>query len=109
MISFFHSTPSVSPEEAYRRVTADANAIILDVREGAERVGEHIPNSLHIPLGELSGRCEELRPYSAIYIHCRSGGRSARAVDFLLGEGCKEVWNIQGGIIAWERAGLPIE
>ncbi|MBI3013000.1 MAG: rhodanese-like domain-containing protein, partial [Elusimicrobia bacterium] len=56
-----------------------------------------------IPLGTLPARVNELDTADAIYVHCKMGGRSARAVKILKGLGFKKVKNVQGGIDAWAR------
>nr|MDP9264488.1 rhodanese-like domain-containing protein [Acidobacteriota bacterium] len=54
-----------------------------------------------IPLGELAKRVHELDPSREIVAHCRSGMRSADAVEFLRAAGFQKVWNLTGGILAW--------
>ena len=56
-----------------------------------------------IPLGELEQRTAEIPRDKRILVHCKSGGRSARAVSLLRDQGFENVWNISGGIIAWAR------
>lgn len=86
------------------------DALILDVREGKEFASGHIPKARHIPLGSLSSRIQELDKYKdkPILVTCRSGQRSARACGMLKKAGFATVYNQQGGIIAWERANLPV-
>lgn len=94
--------------EATRLINNDA--LVLDVREDSEWKIGHIPEAKHIPLGKLSGRVSELEKFKdkAIVISCRSGHRSARACSILKKSGFDNVHNLAGGIIAWERANLPI-
>jgi rhodanese-related sulfurtransferase len=86
------------------------DALILDVREDKEYASGHIPKAKHIPLGQLAGRLQELDKFKAkpILVTCRSGQRSARACGMLKKAGFETVYNQAGGIIAWERANLPI-
>ncbi|MGE5319475.1 MAG: rhodanese-like domain-containing protein [Hyphomicrobiaceae bacterium] len=86
------------------------DAVILDVREDKEFAAGHIPKAKHIPLGQLAGRLKELEKFKAkpILVTCRSGQRSARACGMLKKAGFETVYNQAGGIIAWERANLPI-
>ncbi len=79
---------------------------ILDVREDDEWTAGHIPNTSHIPLGQIPDRFGEL-PLGKILVICRVGGRSARAAAFLA-EQHYEAINIAGGILAWELAGFEI-
>lgn len=87
------------------------DALILDVREDKEYAAGHIPKAKHIPLGSLSSRINELDKYrnKPILVTCRSGQRSARACGVLKKAGFETVFNQSGGIIAWERANLPVE
>lgn len=74
--------------------------ILLDVREPHEYQICHINGKL-IPLGELPKRVKELDPSKKTIIHCRSGGRSYSAAEFLMKSGFKDVSNLKGGILAW--------
>ena len=86
------------------------DALVLDVREDKEYAAGHIPKARHIPLGQLAGRLQELEKFKAkpILVTCRSGQRSARACGMLKKAGFETVYNQAGGIIAWERANLPV-
>lgn len=86
------------------------DALILDVREDKEYAAGHIPKAKHIPLGQLSSRIQELNKHKnkPILVTCRSGQRSARACGMLKKAGFETVFNQAGGIIAWERANLPV-
>ena len=86
------------------------DALILDVREDKEFAAGHIPRAKHIPLGKLATRIQELDKHKAkpILVTCRSGQRSARACGILKKAGFTTVYNQAGGIIAWERANLPV-
>jgi glyoxylase-like metal-dependent hydrolase (beta-lactamase superfamily II)/rhodanese-related sulfurtransferase len=81
---------------------------ILDVREGAELTGDlgRIPGSLHIPLGELRARLEEVPRNKPVVCICRSGRRSAQASHILEVAGIREVANAAGGMIRWRALGL---
>ena len=85
-------------------------AVVLDVREDKEYAGGHIPKARHIPLGQLAGRMQELEKFKGkpILVTCRSGHRSARACGMLKKAGFETVYNQAGGILAWERANLPV-
>ena len=86
------------------------DALVLDVREDKEYASGHIPKAKHIPLGQLSSRIQELDKFKGkpILVTCRSGQRSARACGMLKKAGFETVYNQAGGIIAWERANLPV-
>ena len=86
------------------------DALVLDVREDKEYAGGHIPKARHIPLGQLAGRIKELDKFKGkpVLVTCRSGQRSASACRMLKKAGFETVYNQAGGIIAWERANLPV-
>lgn len=86
------------------------DALVLDVREDKEYAAGHIPKAKHIPLGQLPSRLQELDKFKSkpILVTCRSGQRSARACGILKKAGFETVYNQAGGILAWERANLPV-
>lgn len=94
--------------EATRLINEEA--LVLDVREDREWAAGHIPNARHIPLGTLSSRLGELEKFKSkpIVVNCRSGHRSNRACAMLKKAGFENVHNLAGGIMAWEKANLPI-
>lgn len=83
-----------------------AGHVLLDVREQEEWDAGHAPGALHIPLGELPARIDEL-PEEDLLVVCRSGGRSLRATAWLNRSGY-DARNLDGGMKAWAAAGLPV-
>jgi rhodanese-related sulfurtransferase len=85
-------------------------ALLLDVREVGEYAEVHAPNATLIPLGEMSTRLNEISAYKdkPIAVICRSGRRSAKAVQLLRDAGYSQVSNVNGGMSAWENAGLAV-
>jgi rhodanese-related sulfurtransferase len=81
--------------------------LLLDVREQDEWDAGHAPQALHIPMSELAGRLEELPADQAVYVICRSGGRSARVTEYLNGNGW-DATNVDGGMQSWESAGKAL-
>lgn len=94
------TVPEIQPEELKRRLESGENIIVLDVREPAEYQICNL-HGLLIPLGELPQRFHELNPECEIVAHCKTGGRSAKAVTFLRDQGFQRVTNLAGGILAW--------
>ena len=101
------TSEAVAVAEAQRR--QQAGAVIVDVREPEEWHEGHVAGAKHIPLGALATRLSELPRDKEILTMCRSGNRSARAQALLQGQGFAPVRNVSGGIVAWERAGLPVQ
>ena len=87
------------------------DAVILDVREDKEFVTGHLPNAKHIPLGQLAARLKDVEKFKKkpIIVNCRSGARSATACGILRKNGFEEVYNLKGGINAWQQANMPVE
>lgn len=97
----------VDPKEVHQLQT---DLFIVDVRSEGELIGElgHISLSHHIPLDELAERLDELPDddnQTTVFI-CRSGGRSSRAAEMALSQGRKNVYNMAGGMIAWNELGF---
>ena len=84
-----------------------ADAALLDVREDDEWAAGHVPDAVHVPMGELAGRLDELPPADTLYVVCRTGGRSARVTAYLNANGWDAV-NVDGGMQAWQAAGREL-
>ena len=81
------------------------DAVVVDVREPDEWAAGHAPGAVHLPLGDLPARIDELpETQTSLPVVCRSGGRSGRAVQWLVQQGF-DVVNVDGGMQAWNRAG----
>jgi sulfur-carrier protein adenylyltransferase/sulfurtransferase len=87
--------------ELKRKIDAKENFFLLDVREPNEYQIGKIPGSTLIPLGEIPQRFQELPRDKEIIVHCKTGGRSAKAAEFLRKQGFKNVKNLKGGILDW--------
>lgn len=87
------------------------NAFVLDVREESEYKEGHVLNSKLIPLGKLQGRIAELAKYKEqpIVVVCRSGNRSGKACVILGEQGFAQAYNLAGGVMAWQKANLPLQ
>ena len=94
------AVPETTPLEVKKKLDGGEGLFILDVREPHEYQICNINGHL-IPLGELPARVHELNSADEIVAHCRSGMRSAQAVDFLRKAGFRKVKNMKGGILAW--------
>jgi len=80
---------------------------LIDVRETDEFAAGHVPGAVNIPMSEITGRLDEL-PSGAFDVICQAGGRSARVVEYLEGQG-HDATNIDGGTGAWIAMGKPVE
>ena len=102
-------TSSLSPVQATLKINRE-DAIVIDVREQGEYSQGHIPNARHIPLGTLDQRAAELEQHknTPVILCCATGARSAGAADKLRKLGFGQVFNLQGGMGAWQQAGQPV-
>lgn len=95
---------NLDPTEFLARRSAGASMTLLDVREDWEIGLAPVPTEVvHIPMGEIADRVQELDPDQETVVICRSGGRSAQVAHFLDARGFKSVANLTGGILAWSR------
>jgi rhodanese-related sulfurtransferase len=83
------------------------DVFLLDVREPGEWQAGHAPTAVHIPLGMLQQRGDEVPVGEPIYVVCRVGGRSANAAAWLNHVG-REAINVEGGMRSWAAAGRPM-
>lgn len=102
--------PFVDVDPAF--VTAHRGSVALvDVREPEEYAGElgHVPGAALVPLATLLDASTRWDPQREVVLVCRSGGRSARAAIALAGRGFRRLYNLRGGMLAWNEAHLPVE
>ncbi|MFI7025804.1 rhodanese-like domain-containing protein [Micromonospora sp. NPDC049900] len=86
----------------------DDETYLLDVREDDEWEAGHAPNAHHLPMMELPARLAEVPDDRDVAVICRSGGRSAQVVAYLMHNGWDQVRNVEGGMGDWEAAGRPV-
>ncbi len=100
MSTMNNGIPQMTPVELKQKLDAGDDIFVLDVREPHEfqiaQIGGHL-----IPLGDLQKRVGELDPSKEVVVHCKMGGRSQKAAEFLQQSGFKKVHNLAGGIDAW--------
>lgn len=102
---FGRAKNSVRVTEAHRMATEDGYTIV-DVRTAGERQVGHPPGSIHIEMDNIPTQVARLQDVRVLAF-CRSGNRSRQVVRFLTAQGI-DATNVQGGIIAWQRASLPL-
>jgi sulfur-carrier protein adenylyltransferase/sulfurtransferase len=91
----------ISAVELKQRLDKGDALKIVDVREPHEYQINKIEGSTLIPLGDIEKRYVELDPSDELVLHCKMGGRSAKAAEFLRSKGFTKVLNLSGGILAW--------
>jgi sulfur-carrier protein adenylyltransferase/sulfurtransferase len=93
--------PAITVQELKEKMDKGDAFVLVDVREPHEIAISQLPGSLKIPLGTLPANVNKLSTADAIVVHCRTGARSAKAVEFLMAAGFRKVWNLTGGIDRW--------
>ena len=103
----------ISPKEAHELLTGKNPPLLVDVRTKAEFESGHLKKALNVPVGEFAGgayaeKIGEPAKDDPIIVFCRSGRRSGIAHDILIKDRYTNVKNVEGGMIAWKEAELPI-
>jgi len=99
----------VGANEAVRLINQE-EALVLDVREDKDFREGHILNAVNIPLGLLESRLDEINAYKAkpVIVYCRTGQRAAKAGAILQRQGFNSIYKLNGGIMAWVDANMPL-
>jgi rhodanese-related sulfurtransferase len=96
--------PEISATELKQRMDQGDDIQIVDVREANEVAVAKLPNSVHIPLAQVVNRMSEIDPNRETVVHCKMGGRSAKAIEALQRSGFSgKLLNLKGGITAWSN------
>jgi adenylyltransferase/sulfurtransferase len=93
--------PAITVAELKEKMDRGDAFVLVDVREPHEIAISSLPDSVKIPLGSLPANVNKLSTADEIVVHCRTGMRSAKAVQFLMDAGFRKVWNLAGGIDRW--------
>ena len=99
---------SLSPQEAKALIDSRKDLVLVDVRSPAELYEGSIAGSLLMPFGELARGAATLPAGQPLLLICAVGGRSYVVGQYFSGKGYGEIYNLDGGISAWKRAGLPL-
>jgi rhodanese-related sulfurtransferase len=104
-MSHFSNSPLAIPAVSVHEAARADDVTLVDVREPSEWAAGHAPNALHLPLSLLQEA--RLPTTRVLHIVCRSGHRSAHAVDTLRAAGY-DARNVEGGMASWAEHGLPV-
>lgn len=108
LFSFGPPVPSITAAELHKKLKGKQKPFLLDVRSPREFSDGSIAGARLIPLGELDQHLDELPRNRPMVCLCRSGRRSAKACRQLAAAGFVDVVNLSGGMMAWQRAKLPV-
>jgi len=86
------------------------DAVVLDIRSDKDFQSGHILNAMHVPMGLLDSKINSLEKYKekSVIVSCRSGQTSFNACQLLAKNGFTKLYNLKGGMMAWENANLPL-
>ncbi len=107
--SRFRGYTVASPADATTLINRN-DAIVLDVRTDKEFKEGHIINSIHIPQSSIKDRLSEIEKYKhkPIIVSCRTGQRSGQVCGQLKKQGFDHIYNLAGGVVAWQNANFPL-
>ena len=91
----------ITVKELQKKQKSNERPVLLDVRESEEVALVTLPNAIHIPMGEIPARLDELDPASEIVVYCHHGVRSLQVVQFLRQNDYPHTVSLTGGIDAW--------
>lgn len=102
--------PAIDVNETASRLESGGSdgPILVDVREDDELRAARVAGAIHLPMSSFADRYAELPQNRPLLVMCATGGRSSAATAFLLRNGWSDVVNVEGGITAWQRAGMPV-
>ena len=103
------SVPTISPEGLHERMQGGERVRLIDVRTPGEYRGEHVPGAESMPLDRLDAEALKRSNGTPVFLLCRSGKRASAAHEQLAASGLTGLHVVEGGLEAWEKAGLPVE
>jgi rhodanese-related sulfurtransferase len=100
---------SLTPAAAVQLMNKE-DVVVLDVREPSETVGGKIAKAIQIPVGAVAKRVDELEKFKdkTLLVYCKSGARAGIACKELSKNGFDKVYSLNGGLLAWQDAHLPV-
>lgn len=101
--------PSISAAELQDRRTSGGAPVVIDVRTPAEYAAGHIPGAINIPFDQVAERIVEVDAPHGVALYCMVGPRARKGESALLAAGYVPVFHLEGGLAAWQDAGLPVE
>ena len=105
----FGEVPEIDGEELYKRLKETPAPVVIDVRTNLEFAQGHIDGAINVPITELNSRLESLDLYTdnSVVAICLTAHRSIPAVRLFQEAGIEDACQLEGGMLAWNRAGFP--
>ena len=104
-----NEAPSISAAELHDRRTSGEAPVVIDVRTPAEYATGHVPGAINIPFDQVAERIAEVDAPHGVALYCMVGPRARKGESALLAAGYESVLHLEGGLAAWQEAGLPVE
>jgi phage shock protein E len=101
--------PSISAGELHARRAAGNGPAVIDVRTAEEYASGHVPGAVNIPWDQMAQRIGEVDAPDGVALYCLVGPRARKGESALLATGYERVLHLDGGLAAWQAAGLPVE
>lgn len=101
--------PSISSAALHARSDSETALVVIDVRTPAEYASGHIPGAVNIPVDQVAKQIAEIDAPHGVALYCVVGPRARKGESALLAAGYEQVFHLEGGLAAWQAAGLPIE
>jgi len=101
--------PTISPSELETQRAGGNAPTVIDVRTPVEFASGHIPGAINIEFDQVAQRMKEVDAPNGVVLYCMMGPRARKGESALLAAGYKDVFHLEGGLAAWQAAGLPVE
>ena len=101
--------PSISAAELHAWGESGAAPVVIDVRTPDEYASGHIPGAINIPFDQIGQHIAEIEAPEGVALYCMVGPRARKGEAALLAAGYEKVFHLEGGLAAWQQAGLPVE
>jgi phage shock protein E len=101
--------PSISAAELHERRESGDAPVVIDVRTPAEYASGHVPGAVNIPFDQVAERIAQVEAPHGVALYCMVGPRARKGESALLASGYTSVFHLEGGLAAWQEAGLPVE
>ena len=101
--------PSISATELHEQRQSGTAPVVIDVRTSEEYAAGHVPDAVNIPFDQVADRIAEVDAPHGVALYCMVGPRARKGESALLSSGYTSVFHLEGGLAAWQAAGLPVE
>jgi phage shock protein E len=103
------AAPSISAAELHAQRESGAAPVVIDVRTPEEYALGHVPGAVNIPFDQVAQRIAEVEAPHGVALYCMVGPRARKGESALLAAGYESVFHLEGGLAAWQAAGLPVD